>query len=74
MMNPLLRLLYTFIGTLIFSLLLLSGVVDIKVGSLDTAELLTSPVTQLAIGAVCGLIESKVGVNVYNRAVSIMGN
>lgn len=74
MMNPLLRLLYTFIGALIFSLLLLSGVVDIKVGSLETAELLTSPVTQLAIGAVCGLIESKVGVNVYNRAVSIMGN
>lgn len=74
MMNPVIRLLYTFIATLIFSLLLFSGVVELKIGSLETASLLTSPVIQLTIGAVCGLIESRIGVNVYNRATSIIGN
>lgn len=50
-----------------------AGLVEIKVGNIDTATALENMQSALIIGLVCGLIESKIGVNVYKRAVDIIG-
>lgn len=73
MMSKPIRLVYTFVATLIFCLLLLSGVLEVRIGSFETKDLLTSPIAQLTVGSICGLIESRLGIKVYNRAESIIG-
>ena len=57
----------------VFVLFMDAGLVEIKVGNIDTAAALENMQSAFIIGLVCGLIESKIGVNVYKRAVDIIG-
>ena len=72
-MNPWIRLIYISVAAVIFVLFMDAGLVEIKVGNIDTAAALENMHSAFIIGLVCGLIESKIGVNVYKRAVDIIG-
>ena len=72
-MNPWIRLIYISVAAVIFVLFMDAGLVEIKVGNIDTAAALENMQSAFIIGLVCGLIESKIGVNVYKRAVDIIG-
>lgn len=73
MMKPLLRLIYTLVATLIFVLLLISGVIELKIGDFDSKNIIDMPTAALTIGAVCGLVESRIGISVYKKASSVIG-
>ncbi|MDO5151109.1 MAG: hypothetical protein Q4D76_17220 [Oscillospiraceae bacterium] len=70
-MDPLIRLVYISISTVIFMLFLNIGLIEIKFGELETSMLFEDKESALIIGIICGLIESKIGVNIYKHAISV---
>lgn len=49
-------------------LLLCVGLFEMKLGNLNTSEALSDAKSAFLIGLMCGLVESKIAVKVYNRA------
>lgn len=74
MMEPLVRLVFIYASTVIVMLFILSGMMEIKIGSLDTANMASDSKVPLAVGAICGLVESRIGVKVFNQANSVVGD
>lgn len=74
MMEPLVRLVFIYASTALMTLFIISGMIEIKVGSLDTANMASDPKAPLVVGAVCGLVESRIGVRVYHHANSVVGD
>lgn len=74
MMEPLVRLVFIYASTVIAMLFILSGMMEIKIGSLDTANMASDSKVPLAVGAICGLVESRIGVKVFNQANSMVGD
>lgn len=72
-MNPWIRLIYISVASVIFVLFMNAGLVEIKIGNIDTATAFESLESAFLIGLVCGLVESKIGVNVYKKAVGLIG-
>ncbi len=45
----------------------------IKIGNIDTTNAFENLEDAFRIGLICGLVESKIGVNVYKKAVELIG-
>lgn len=73
MMEPVIRLVFIFLSAVIFMFFMITGIIEIKVGSLDTKEILNDYRVPLIIGMVCGLVESKIGIKVHKQATTIIG-
>lgn len=73
MMEPVIRLVFIFLSAVIFLFFMITGIIEIKVGSLDTKEILNDYRVPLIIGVVCGLVESKIGIKVHKKATTIIG-
>ena len=71
-MSPFIRLIYIAVAALIFALLMNVGLVDIKIGNVDTSMAFTDVKPALVIGILCGLVESKIGIQVYNKAIFLL--
>lgn len=72
MLGPIIRLIYIGICSLIFELFLSCGIATINIGDITTVNLQTSHKLQLLIGVICGAVESKVGIDIYKRANSVI--
>ena len=70
--NGLIRLIYIAVASLIFALLMNVGLIDVKIGNVDISKAFTDIKPALVIGVLCGLVESKIGIQVYNKAVSLL--
>lgn len=70
MLGPVIRLIYIGICSLIFELFLSCGIATINIGSITTNDLQSSYKLQLLIGVICGLVESKIGIDIYKKATS----
>lgn len=66
------RLIYIAVASLIFALLMNVGLIDVKIGNVDISKAFTDIKPALVIGVLCGLVESKIGIQVYNKAVSLL--
>lgn len=73
MMEPVIRLVFIYLATIIMALFLMTGIVQIKIGTVDTANMLADYKVPLVVGAICGLVESRIGVRVYKQANTIIG-
>lgn len=60
------------LASLIFALLMNVGLIDVKIGNVDISKAFTDIKPALVIGVLCGLVESKIGIQVYNKAVSLL--
>jgi hypothetical protein len=74
MMSPWIRLLYIGVCSIIFMLFLNTQLISISVGSISTTTIKTNCEIQMAIGVVCGLVESKIGINLHKKAVNLLSN
>ncbi|MFR5632699.1 MAG: hypothetical protein ACLUFH_06890 [Monoglobales bacterium] len=72
MLEPVIRLIYIGICALIFELFLSCGIATVTVGSITTSGLASDIQTQILIGVLCGLIESKIGIDIYKKANSTL--
>lgn len=63
---------YIAVASLIFALLMSVGLIDVKIGNVDISKAFTDIKPALVIGVLCGLVESKIGIQVYNKAVSLL--
>lgn len=74
MLIPHIRLIYIGLCSVIFLLFLNSGIIMINIGNLSIKEQIgTNFALQSTIGILCGLVESKLGVNIYNKAKTVVG-
>lgn len=71
-LEPTIRLIYIGICAIIFSLFLSSGIVALEVGGLSTANIANSISTQLVLGLLCGLTESKIGIYIHERTAAML--
>ena len=72
-MNPWIRLIFISVTSVIFVLFMNAGIVEIKIGNIDTTNAFENLEDAFRIGLICGLVESKIGVNVYKKAVELIG-
>lgn len=72
MLEPVIRLIYIGVCALIFELFLSCGIATVTVGSITTKGLTSDIQTQILIGVLCGLIESKIGIDIYKKANSAL--
>ncbi len=72
MLGPVIRLIYIGVCALVFELFLICGVVSIKLGNITTESIRNSAEVQMLVGIICGLIESKIGIDIYKRANSVL--
>ncbi|MBS5317425.1 MAG: hypothetical protein KHY44_13695 [Clostridiales bacterium] len=73
MMSPCIRLIYIGLCAIIFMLFLNTQIVTFEIGNISTDSLQNSFEIQVAVGILCGLIESKIGINIYKKAISLFG-
>ena len=74
MMDPALRLIYIGVCSMVFMLFLNTQLVSFGIGNISTLTIKESWEIQLSIGVLCGLIESKIGINIYQKAVNILSD
>lgn len=72
MMSPWIRLLYIGACSAVFILLLNTQLISLGVGTVSTVGIMSQPELQITVGVLCGLVESKIGVNIYKRAVTLI--
>lgn len=72
-MTPAIRLIYISVAAIIFTLLMNVGIVDVKIGSVDMGNAFTDVKPAFVIGTLCGLVESRIGIQIYKKAVLIIG-
>lgn len=72
MLEPIIRLIYIGICALIFELFFICGIVSITFGNITTESIRNSSEIQMLVGVICGLVESKIGIDIYNRANSAL--
>lgn len=74
MMKPCIRLLYIGICAIVFVLFLNTQLINISIGGISTAIISENIEIQVSIGVLCGLVESKIGINVYKEAINILSD
>lgn len=72
MLEPLIRLIYIGSCALILELFLSCGIATITIGNITTESLRSSTEIQILIGIICGLVESKIGIDIYKKANSML--
>lgn len=72
-MNIYIRTVYVGVCSLVFVLLLNSDIINIDIGTISSKQISEEVELQAILGVLCGLIESKLGVNIYNKAKTIIG-
>ena len=72
MMSPWIRLLYIGVCSVILALFLNTQLVKLSIGAISTSSLQDYTELQLSLGILCGLIESKIGINLYKKAVTVI--
>lgn len=72
MLEPVIRLIYIGVCALIFELFFVCGVVSITLGNITTESIRNSGEIQMLVGVICGLVESKIGIDIYKRANSAL--
>ena len=72
MVEPTVRLIYIGICSLIFELFLSCGFATITVGDITTEGIKNQQEIQILIGIICGLVESKMGIDIYKKANSVV--
>ena len=72
-MTPAIRLIYISVAAIIFTLLMNVGIVDVKIGSVDMGTAINKIKHAFVIGTLCGLVESRIGIQIYKKAVLIIG-
>lgn len=72
MLEPIIRLMYIGVCALIFELFLSCGIATVTVGGITTSSLTNDIQTQILIGVMCGLVESKIGIDIYKKANSAL--
>lgn len=73
MMSRYIRLIYVAICSIVFLLFLNSHIINIDIGKVSTSNINDSWQLQIIIGIICGLVESKLGINIYKKATTIIG-
>ncbi|MBC3887858.1 hypothetical protein GH810_05995 [Acetobacterium paludosum] len=71
-MEPTIRLIYIGICAIIFSLFLSSGIVALEIAGFSTANINESISTQIVIGLLCGLTESKIGSFIHSKTEAVI--
>jgi hypothetical protein len=66
------RLAFTTVMTGFFTLVLVTGMAAVSIGSFDSANLLSSPATALLIGSLAGLAEKALPSAMLQRAQSLL--
>lgn len=74
MMEPSLRLIYIGVCAIVFMLFLNTQLINFSIGDVSTLAIKESYEIQLSIGILCGLIESKIGINIYQKAVNLLSD
>lgn len=74
MMEPALRLIYIGVCAMVFMLFLNTHLINFGIGDVSTLMIKENCEIQLSIGVLCGLIESKIGINIYQKAVNILSD
>lgn len=72
MIGPRLRLIYIGLCSIVLVLLLNSNIISVKIGATSTEKLINNKELQFIIGVLCGLVESKLGINMYEKASKII--
>ena len=72
MLEPVIRLMYIGVCALIFELFLSCEIATVTVGGITTSSLTSDIQTQILIGVLCGLVESKIGIDIYKKANSVL--
>ena len=72
MLEPIIRVIYIGIFSLIFELFLSCGFATITVGNITTESIKNYQEIQILVGIICGLVESKMGIDIYKRANSVL--
>lgn len=73
MMNGYIRLFYVGICSIIFLLFLNSGIINVDIGGISTENIRDNIELQAIVGIICGLVESKLGINIYKKSMQIVG-
>lgn len=74
MMDPWIRLIYIGLATFAFEMFFMTGIITVSIGKISTADISGNYEIQLVIGLICGLVESRIGVNIYKKAKSAIGD
>lgn len=72
MMGPRLRLLYVGLSSIVFVLLLNSEIININIGNASTKNLKGNTELQIILGVLCGLVESRIGISIYEKAKKVI--
>lgn len=72
LLEPVLRLIYIGICSLVFQLFILCGIATITIGNITTQNIKNDVEIQILIGVLCGLVESKIGIDIYKKANSVL--
>lgn len=72
MLEPVVRLIYIGVCALIFELFFVCGVASITFGNITTESIRNSGEIQMLVGVICGLVESKIGIDIHKRANSAL--
>lgn len=72
MMNQWIRLLYIGICSVILITFLTTDIIKINIGTISSSNIKESFEIQASIGFICGLIESKLGLNIYKKVENII--
>ena len=57
---------------LIFELFLSCGIATITIGSITTESMKSNVEIQILVGVICGLVESKIEIDIYKKANSVL--
>ena len=71
-MSPIIRIIYVGICSIIFVLFINSGILTIKLGNFLTSDIKKIKELQILLGILCGLVESKLGINMHQKANEII--
>lgn len=74
MMSPWIRLIYICVCSAVFLLFLRTQLISFGIGEISTISIKDNPEIQISIGVLCGLVESKIGVNIYKKAVTLISD
>ena len=74
MMSPWIRLIYIGVCSSIFLLMLNTKILSISIGTLSTTTIKDSVELQITVGVLCGLVESKIGLNLYKKAITFISD
>ncbi len=71
-MSPFIRIIFVGICSIIFALFINTGIIMVNFGNFSTVEIKNIKELQILLGILCGLVESKLGKNIHQKAEEII--